>query len=181
LKEEAMKARILVVLFAVLSAAGSLSFAAHPKPFKGWAQQIGDPDYSIDPLSYPYLAEIIGELGTPLGASLTTYQGVNNVGGASIHETAAIVYWSSTPFALDVYESETITVANGDQIFLANKGICYLDPNTFAVTGYMATGTVVGGTGRFEGAGGSVKITPHSPSVGVFQGHIVLVGKADRQ
>jgi hypothetical protein len=185
LEEETMKAKIFIVLFAVLLAAGSLSLAGDQKPFKGWVEQIGASDPTIDPLDYPYLAEIIAVRGMPPLSQLTLYKGVNNVGGASLHENAQMIYWGSIPFTLDIYEDETITVANGDQIFLTVIGTIYLDPNTFEATGYLATDTVTGGTGRFEGAAGSIKVVPgidaHGMPTAIFDGQIKTVGNAKKK
>ena len=92
-----MRAKIFVFLFAVLLSAGSASFAGdHYKPFKGQGQQVSEPD-PIDPGDYPFLANIITELGIPsywpgIEPGLVTYEGTNNVGGHSITKSAQIFY-----------------------------------------------------------------------------------------
>jgi hypothetical protein len=175
-----MKARIFAVSLAILLAAGSLSLAGDQKPFKGWVQAIGDPDYSVDPLEYPYLAGIIQQRGAPLiPAQIQLFQGINNVGGASIHENAQIFYFNPASLTIDFFEASTITVANGDQIFLTVAGIVDLIAGTWA-----ATDTVIGGTGRFEGANGSIQVTPdfnsHGQDIIVFNGRIMTVGRAKK-
>ena len=178
-----MKIRILVVLIAVLLTAGSLSFAGDQKPFKGWVQAIGDPIYDFDPGDYPYLQSVIDQRGypAPFGwAQIQFYQGVNNVGGASIHENAQLYYWSSDFTSIDLYEYSVITVANGDQIFLEIAATLSL------ITGELtATETVVGGTGRFEDAGGSLEIKQGmnkdgDPIVIYDGGYITTVGAAKK-
>jgi len=124
-----MRAKMPVIFFAVLLFAGSLSFAGDQKPFKGWVEPIGDPNYSVNPLDYPYLAEVIGERGDPLWADIQLYQGVNNIGGNSIHENAQIFYLGSEPGTLEFYEASTITVANGDQIFVEIEAVYYPSPS----------------------------------------------------
>ena len=178
-----MKIRILVVLIAVLLTAGSLSFAGDQKPFKGWVQAIGDPIYDFDPGDYPYLQSVIDQRGypAPFGwAQIQFYQGVNNVGGASIHENAQLYYWSSDFTSIDLYEYSVITVANGDQIFLEIAA-------TFNVITeeLTATETVVGGTGRFDDAEGSLVIRQgigkDGQAITIYDGgYITTVGAAKK-
>ena len=146
-----MKAKRVVVLFAVLLTAGLPLLAGDQKPFKGWVQALGDPDYNVNPLDYPYLSEIIQQRGSPLLTQIQLYQGINNVGGLSIHENVQMVYLGSAPGTIDIYEDSVITVANGDQIFVEIAGSVF-----YGVWEWTFTETVVGGTGRFEGAGGSI-------------------------
>ena len=189
-----MKTKIFVVLFVFLLAAGSLVIAGDQKPFEGYAQAVGDPTL-IDPFDYPYLAEVISENSslTPvlITSQLQGFQGNINVGGKSTWENAQLYYFYSTagpfedplewlfyPFFIVIYEDSTITVANGDQIFIEVEGIYY------SVTDkWITTDTVIGGTGRFEGAEGSIKVTPglikKDQSVAVFEGYIETVGEAE--
>ena len=175
-----MKARMFVALFAILLAAGSFSFAGDQKPFKGWVQAIGDPNYNVDPLDYPYLAEAIQQNGPPAWAQIQLYQGVNNVGGASVHENVQIFYWDFQSPTIEIYEDSTITVANADRIFVEIHGVL----NT--ATGENAfTEAVVGGTGRFEGAEGSIILKIESDRNGdvIFiydGGYITTVGEAKK-
>ena len=177
-----MKAKILVVLFVVLLSAGSASFAGDDyKPFKGHVQ--AGEFILIDPADYPFLANIIAELGTPsswpgLEPRLVTAEGYTNVGGNSVFESAQIYYfWPYDPtnpyarFVLLFFEDVTITCANGDQIFLEVTGIFYSSIGTF-----IDKGQIVGGTGRFEGAEGEFIGTSDG-----FEGHIMTVGKTKKQ
>lgn len=147
-----MKARTIVVLTAVLLVSISLSFAGDQKPFKGWIQAIGDPDYNVNPLDYSYLAAVIQQRGSPDSAQIQLFRGVNNVGGASRHENVQIFYLDNYPI-IDFYEYSVITVANGDQIFVDIEATW--DDDTGTLT---ATEPVVGGTGRFVGAEGSLVV-----------------------
>lgn len=184
-----MQTRFFVVLFVFLLAAVSPTFAGDQKPFEGWAQQVGDPEL-IDPLDYPYLADVISENAswTPLfvGSQLVKFQGNINVGGKSSWKNAQLFYFFPTgteiddPFIGVIYEDSTITVANGDQIFIQVEGVYYSATNT-----YITTDTVVGGTGRFEGAEGLIKVTPglikNNQSAAVFEGYIETVGEAKKE
>lgn len=154
----------------------------YTKPFKGWVQAIGNPDYSIDPLDYPYLAEVIQQRGLPIFAQIQRYQGVNNVGGASIHENAQMFYLGSVPGTVEIYEASTITVANADQIFVEIAGVVNI------VTGEIVTitETVAGGTGRFEGSEGSIVIKQgmnmNGDPIFIYDGgYITTVGEAKKQ
>jgi hypothetical protein len=186
-KEENMKAKIFVVLFAVLFVAGSISIAGEQKPFKGWVQAVGDPDYNVNFGVYPYLQSVIDQRGyptpfsTPFGvAQIQFYQGVNNVGGASIHENAQLYYYSSDFTSIDLYEYSVITVANGDQIFLEIAATF-----NFITEELTATETVVGGTGRFDGAEGSLVIRQgigkDGQAITIYDGgYITTVGAAKK-
>jgi hypothetical protein len=183
-----MKAKIFVVLFTVLLIAGSISFAGDQKPFKGWGQLVDEQVvYPIDVAGYAYLQQVVNAQGRPPDAMfLSSYAGVNNVGGASITEVAMILYvdFSSPLLTFDIFEEETITVANGDQIFLTVVGKLLVDPATFATLDFRSTDTVVGGTGRFEGAEGSIEVKPsinsQGLSIAVFDGQILTIGKAKK-
>jgi|WetSurMetagenome_2_1015567.scaffolds.fasta_scaffold222385_2 hypothetical protein len=149
-----MKAKIFVLLLAVLLVLGSFSFASGLKHFEGWVQQIGD-SIPIDPYDYPYLAQVVDQHPgqAPLFPPwLTTFYGINNVGGASIHKNAQLFYWDFVSPTIEFFEDSTVTVANGDQIFITVEGL--YDIATGTVT---ATDTVVGGTGSFNGAKGSLQ------------------------
>jgi hypothetical protein len=180
-KEETMKAKIFVVLFAVLLLAGSLALAGDLKPYKGTAQQIASSDMTLDEaLSYQFLADVIEARGEPYGMKYLTYQGINNVGGASINDGAQIYYFNSTTWAVEFYEVEAITHANGDQIYSNIEGVLSL------ITGSgTGTTTVVGGTGRFEGVGGWTEFTAALDSDGmasvVYKGQITTVGEAKKE
>ena len=151
-----MKSKIFVVLLVVLLAGGSFLFGSNEKPFKGYVEQVGPGDYSIDPLDYPFLAEIIAQYGPPsyvVPPVLNTYEGNNNVGGKSLSESAQIFYFHPLPdfsrFILFFYEDITITVANGDKIFARVTGVYYS-----SIDKIIDKGIITGGTGRFEGAEG---------------------------
>jgi hypothetical protein len=76
-----------------------------------------------------------------------------------------------------VQDAVTLTAANGDELHLVNEGQDCLDPVTGKITG-TATTTVVGGTGRFEGATGSGTATVEAqvltPTPDGFTGTFVL-------
>lgn len=172
-----MKAKIFVVLLVSLLLAGSTSFAGDDyKPFKGHVQ--AGEFVLIDPADYPFLANIIAELGTPsyfpgLEPKLVTSEGYTNVGGNSIFESAQMFYFfplAGPRFVLLFFEDLTITAANGDQIFLEVTGIFYSSINTF-----IDEGVIVDGTGRFKGAEGKFIGTSDG-----FEGHIMTVGKAKK-
>jgi len=175
-----MKSKILVVIFAALIVSGSFSFAGDQKPFKGWVQAVGDPDFYVNPLDYQYLADVISQRGWPAWTQIQFYQGVNNVGGASTHENVQMFYWDFVSPTFDFYEDSTITVANGDQIFVEIEAVY-----TVATGEFTATETVVGGTGRFEGAGGSLAVgsgveRDGLPIVIYDGGYITTVGTAKK-
>jgi hypothetical protein len=180
-EEEIMKSkRITALLGFVCVLVGSISFAADLKPYKGWALGLGDPNYNVNPLDYPYLAQVIQQRGFPAWTQIQLYQGVNNVGGASIHENAQMIYWDYVSPTIELYETSTITVANGDQIFLTVEAIYYI-----AADMVVATDTVVGGTGKFEGAQGLIEVKTgfikNGQSALIFDGYVATVGKAKRQ
>ena len=80
-----MKAKIFVVLCAVLLAAASLSFAADLKPFKGWVQQVDTRLMMVDEArGYDFLNGVIDSHDPYLLYTMqyTIHKGVNNVGGA---------------------------------------------------------------------------------------------------
>jgi hypothetical protein len=184
-----MKSKIFVVLFAVVLLAGSLAIAGDQKPFKGWGHEVAfQMVWPIDVTGHDYFQQVIDDRGEPpAGMYLSSYLGVNNVGGASIIDVPGILYYdfSSPLLTFDVYEEETITVANGDKIFLTVVGKLRVDPVTLATIDFEATDTVVGGTGRFEGAEGLIEVSPgldsQGLSIAVFDGHITTVGEAKKQ
>jgi hypothetical protein len=171
-----MKVKTIVALFAVIFVAGSLAFAEDQKPFKGWAQGIGDPNPNVDPHDYPYLLKVIQERGEPDGSQIQLFQGINNVGGAWISENVQMFYSNRYPI-IDLYEDMVMTVANGDQIFFEIEA-AYND-STGALTG-MAT--IVGGTGRFVGAEGyyipTVSVGKDGQDLIIVNGYITTVGAA---
>jgi hypothetical protein len=176
-----MKAKIFVVLFAVLLLAGSLALAGDLKPYRGTAQQIASSDMTLDEaLSYQFLADVIGARGEPYGMKYLIYQGINNVGGASIHHGAQIYYIDWNTLDLEFYEVETITHANGDQIYSNIEGVMHYP--WLSATG---TTTTVGGTGRFEGVGGWTEFTAAMDSDNmafvVYKGQITTVGEAKKE
>ena len=177
-----MKAKIFVMLFAVMLVAGSISFAGDQKPFKGWVQQVDTRLMTeAEARTYEFLDGVINSHDPDLlyGMFFTIYKGVNNVGGASVHENAQIFYFKPDFSGIEIYEASTITVANGDQIFLTVEGIA-TSPQV-----WTTTDTVVGGTGRFEGAIGSIPVRPgfdsHFEDIIIFDGYVTTVGKAKKQ
>ena len=52
----------------------------------------------------------------------------------------------------------TLTAANGDQIYVAYSGTFVFDTYPPTMGTFSLTGTIIGGTGRFEGATGSIDI-----------------------
>jgi hypothetical protein len=75
---------------------------------------------------------------------------------------------------MEFYEDVTITVANGDQIFVNIEGI-YYSP----IDRIIAKETVVGGTGRFEGATGEFDGFWDSNKDVIYDGYIVMPNKAE--
>ena len=63
-------------------------------------------------------------------------------------------------------DATTITAADGSTIQFVNAGEDCLDPTTGVIHG-TATYSIVGGSGRFEGAGGSGDITVTAPVTAV--------------
>jgi hypothetical protein len=184
--------RIIVLLGFVCVLAGSLSFAADQKPFKGWVIATNNEVITLDQAKqYPYLAKVIGLYGEPdpvslwlLPPSLVTYEGNNNVGGDSIHKNAQLFYIVPldpyyTRFILLFYEDSTITTASGDQIFVEIEGVYYS-----SIDKLIAKETVIGGTGKFEGAEGSFTGTmgfnKDGQSIILYDGYITTVGKAKK-
>jgi len=175
-----MRAKTIVLLLAVIFVAGSAAFATDQKPFKGWAQAIGDPNPNVDPRDYPYLLKVIQERGEPDGGSqIQLFQGVNNVGGAWISENVQMIYSNRYPI-IDIYEDMVMTVANGDQIFFEIEA-AYND-STGALTGRA---TIVGGTGRFVGAEGyyipTVSVRKDGQALIILNGYITTVGAAKQK
>jgi hypothetical protein len=74
------------------------------------------------------------------------------VGGHSTTRASA-----TDPFAVDIVTDQvTLTAANGDELWLVNSGTDHLSfpaPGLVFISG-SGTFTVVGGTGRFDGATG---------------------------
>ena len=160
--EGIMKKKMTVVFLVVLLAGGSLVLAGDQKPFYGWLTGVSSEPISLEEaMTYPYLAEVIGMRGEPDAVSLFyappvlwTAKGKNTAGGKSTYTNAQLFYltgldpyWSR--YIMEFYEDCTITTANGDQIFVKVEGI-YYSP----IDKIIAKETVVGGTGRFEGATG---------------------------
>jgi hypothetical protein len=170
---------LLSFVFMLVLALSTPSTASDQKSFKGYITIVSDPDLTIDPYSYPYLAQVIGELGPPTWAQMQIYQGVVNVGGATIQELAQVFY--VLPDRWDYYGELTMTVANGDQIFGIVEGSIYFDSDGNVVD---TTGESIftGGTGRFEGAEGSSIATldpkKHDELGWFIDGWITTVGKA---
>jgi len=171
-----MNTKIFVTLFAVLLTAGPASFAGDNEvPFNGWFEEVGEP-IPIEPSDYPYLQEVIDQYGPPSSHPLTSprllkAEGNSTVGGKSTIEEAVIIYFFPLPdysrFVLLYYIDATITVANGDEIWVRTSGIMYY-PNAL----YVDQGTIVGGTGRFENAEGEYRATQFTPGIGVYEGYI---------
>lgn len=167
-----MKTKVFVVLFTVLLAAGPASFAGdHQGPFKGWVEEVAV-QLGIDPLDYPYLVEIIDQFGPPHWTVLTTYEGNNNVGGKSTHESAQMFYLIPLPdfstYIFWFYVDETITVANGDKIFVKGSGVF-----NASIYRQVDKGIIYGGTGRFEEAEGEKTTVNFSDEhIGDFEGYI---------
>ena len=168
-----MKTKIFVVLFTVLLAAGTASFAGeNPKPFKGWFEEVEVVLFGYDPLDYPYLMEIIDQYGPPHWTTFTTYEGRNNVGGKSTHEHATMYYLIPLPdfstYIFWMYADETITVANGDKIFVKWSGVF-----NGSIYRQVAKGIIYGGTGRFEEAEGEkTHVNFTDEHIGDFEGYI---------
>ena len=197
-----MKAKTIIVFFAVVLAGNLVASAGDQrsckegalkeKPFKGQVQQIAAEQITLDQVkNYPYLNEVINRFGEPDPVSLyfvppqlVTFEGYNNVGGDSIHKNAQLFYLFPLPpdysrFVMVYYEDSTITVANGDQIFVRVEGVYYS-----SIDKLIAKETVVGGTGRFEGAEGSFVGTQDVDRDGdpiiVYDGYITMSCKAEK-
>jgi hypothetical protein len=141
-----MKARILLVLamVLVLVVASSASAAAGGAgvPFKGHYQTTCEM-VGTDPDSGAWLFVIEGEgRATHLGKSAYDAESEIHVGEGPFHP-----YWSEV----------TLTAANGDQLFVTLEGFLSF-PESMDPEGeneVYATFRITGGTGRFEGAGGT--------------------------
>lgn len=83
------------------------------------------------------------------GSGLARHLGTSTVEGASL---LAQIDALCTEIAEDAV---TLTAADGAELFLVNVGTECLNPSTFTIEG-AGTGEVVGGTGRFEGATGTL-------------------------
>lgn len=183
-----MQTRIFVLLFVFLLAAVSPTFAGDLKPFEGWSQTV-DWIY-INPLDYPYLEEILIENAswTPLFVygQLITAHGHTNVGGKTTSEAPQLVYIFATgpeeddPIMGVLIGYTTMTVANGDKIYSEWQSVFYEGHGL-----YMGKASIVGGTGRFEGATGSLQFMPGSIKNGqpamILEGYIETVGKAKEE
>ncbi len=135
------------------------------KPFKGWL--FADTN-DIQPRTWADLPEdansVLSELilsdensallppgdgpsGLPAELQWVGGIGHNNVGGNTKHDIFGLAYFHFPTLTLYLWEYEVWTSDNGDKLFTTN--ILILDASTSTITG---TKTVVGGTGRFEGA-----------------------------
>lgn len=189
-----MKIKVISALLTIMLAVGSLSFGGDLKPFEGWSRAVySEPLTLAEVKEYPYMAQIISQFGEPDPLSLfltppglVTYESSNNVGGASTITAPLLVYFKPLdPFGWVAmfYEDQTVTVANGDQIFVNVEGTIFypypVDPNTGRM---IAKETVVGGTGRFEGATGSYDATTgfdnDGQTINIYSGYIETIGKA---
>ena len=182
-----MRIAAITTLFVVLLAAGTLSYAADLKPFKGWVQSTGE-GVPIDPLDYPFLAEMIALYGMPspvMPPVLSTYEGTNNVGGKSLHENAQMFYffpldpyWSR--FVMIFFEDSTITASNGDKMFARIEGVYYSSINKF-----IDKWIITDGTGSFDGAEGEViareVIERDGEALTVYEGYIKTIGKSKKE
>ena len=163
------------------------SVAEDQKPYKGWANRISTVFGELDEIiEGSYLDSVIDSLGPPIYfpyVAYMTFYGINNVGGSSIHDNMALFYLNFSDFPnlfWDFYEDQTITVANGDRIFVTVVGTCNFD---FSYC--TSTDTVVDGTGRFDNAEGEMEVTPGlikgDLEVVVFDGWITTVGSAKEE
>jgi|WetSurMetagenome_2_1015567.scaffolds.fasta_scaffold584056_2 hypothetical protein len=89
--------------------------------------------------------------------------------------------WKSDFTSIDLYEYSVVTVANGDQIFLEIAATLSLITEELT-----ATETVIGGTGRFDGAEGSLVIRQSmnkdgDPIIIYDGGYITTVGENKKQ
>ena len=201
-----MYTKIFVVLFLFLLASVSPTFAGDQKPFEGWLQVqvagweyfIGNPEFTEFLDDYPDLVDLIVEKDedaswTPLFVygQLIKTQGHFNVGGKTTAESPQVVYLFSTgnspwdpeypdPSVGVLIGYTTMTVANGDKIFSEWQSVIYEGHGQ-----YIGVLTIVGGTGRFEGATGSVQFRQGSIKNGqmamILEGYIDTVGEAEEE
>ena len=126
---------MLPVLLAVLSlvSAFPMVFAAHAVPFKGRMSGNG---IATSQTSNAITATVyLGHLGKSKLVGTTTVTGLSACGGFVGVET------------------DIITAANGDEVFISGTGIsCPASPTVFQDT---VTFSITGGTGRFAYASGS--------------------------
>jgi hypothetical protein len=128
MKRQSCGIRVLAVVLAALALSGPAAAGAE-KPFKGRSSGVVR-EMGFDPLTVTVYTRLEGEgQATHLGRFTVTAD-IAIVIGAGVHGTG------------------TLTAANGDQLFLTMEGDG-IDP----IHG-LGEFTVVGGTGRFEGASG---------------------------
>lgn len=181
-----MRTRIFVVLFVFLLATVSPTFAGDLKPFKGWAKQ--ESWNSINPEDYPELQEILGQNESWYGfvvGQLLTGHGQSNVGGTFTWESPQLVYYYSTgsegddPLMAVIIGYLTYTFANGDKIFMELQGVWYQGADI-----NIAASNILEGTGRFEGATGSIigvnGLQGNQPAL-ILEGTIETVGNAKKE
>lgn len=74
-----------------------------------------------------------------------------------------------SPFCQSNLGTAVLTAANDDQIFLAASGTTCLDPSTGLVS-LSGSQTITGGTGRFEGASGTLTVSgTANPATGTLE------------
>lgn len=104
--------------------------------------------------------EVAGPLLTFTGTGTATGLGASTVDGTSVVAPAAPTPACPLPkvtLAL-VFDRVTLTAASGDRIVFRNSGTDCLDPATGVIVA-DATYEILGGTGRFAGAGGTGTVT----------------------
>lgn len=186
-----MKTRT-TILIAITGAFIALShtpaLAGDMKPFK--ATQTSSYSGSLTEADFPadFYREVrfqclaLDRDGNPLVWSMQSYAGGGNcnVGGKYTSEALAIAILTCR-YEIQVWDLQTWTMANGDQLFFKNVGTITLgapgDPNLLSWSC-----EIIGGTGRFEGATGSAEAVGIEDAVGaqlVFEGEISTVGAKD--
>lgn len=192
-----MKTRIFVVLFVFLLAAVSPTFAGDLKPFEGWAQPVSWDYYVTYETFMQFLSAypdfVLGVFDktaswTPLFfyGQLITFEGHTNVGGKTTWASPQVVFGFATgpeeddPQMAVIFGTSTMTVANGDEIFSEFQGIWYEGTDQF-----IHMGPILGGTGRFEDATGSIIGMQGSIKNGqgalILEGTIETVGEAKEE
>jgi hypothetical protein len=124
-------------LVVVALAVAGTSSAKNSVPFKG--------SYSgTATVSLPFVSIAASSEATHLGNSTET--------------VSLTVGPNPAPLCLTDVGTAVLTAANGDQIFLAASGTTCLNPSTGLVS-LSGTQTITGGTGRFEGASGTLTVS----------------------
>ncbi len=84
------------------------------------------------------------------GTGIASLLGASTVSGQSLLQPEP-----ANPLCANVIDNQvTLTAANGDEVLMQNTALDCFDPATRTISG-TGTYTIIGGTGRFDGASGT--------------------------